>query len=495
MSIPTNAERTLFWWFENRWLPSNRQLAGDSRLKATRCTVDEFIAYAGCDPPLGEITQTHLTEFEHLGRRQFTKRVAANRRRRIEAIIADAIPSRAKPQATQAPYVEGTLRHFAKTIIPTLNPDAARQTLKEYVTIANRFTDWHESEIAIDGITMDLIDQFEESTTKMAGWRMRSLMRIYDPVKFRVRQDHSLRRKELNRGNGSEFLLANVYEKRYEPVALRSRRPNTKRLYRTTLLMFDKHLGRSATLDDFNDETVSAFAAWRLSKGLSKSSINKDLFNLLAIWRWCNRKGLVESWPDVSLEQPVKKAPEAWTEDDMKKLYLAATNAEGKLGKISASCWWCALLLVAWDSGERINAIVNLEWRNVDLKRKWLRFDAEYRKGGSEDSVVHLSGDTAAALKRIQVADGLVFPWPFCKTYLWRKFGALLRAAGLPDDARSKFHRIRRSVASHAEAAGGNATAMLRHSKREITEAYLDPTIVKQQQPNDFLFRLPPALD
>jgi hypothetical protein len=41
-----------------------------------------------------------------------------------------------------------------------------------------------------------------------------------------------------------------------------------------------------------------------------------------------------------------------------------------------------------------------------------------------------------------------------------------------------------------AEAAGANATAMLRHSKREITESYLDPKIVKRQQPADVLFRL-----
>ena len=75
-------------------------------------------------------------------------------------------------------------------------------------------------------------------------------------------------------------------------------------------------------------------------------------------------------------------------------------------------------------------------------------------------------------------------------TYLWKKFGDLLTVAGLPNDSRSKFHRIRKSVASHAEARGGNATAMLRHSKREVTEAYLDPTIAKQQQPSDVLFRL-----
>ena len=83
-----------------------------------------------------------------------------------------------------------------------------------------------------------------------------------------------------------------------------------------------------------------------------------------------------------------------------------------------------------------------------------------------------------------------MFPWPYSYTYLWTEYGRLLRLAGLPSDAKSKFHRIRKTAASYAEAAGGNATAMLRHSKREVTEAYLDPRICQQQQPVDVLFRL-----
>jgi hypothetical protein len=66
-----------------------------------------------------------------------------------------------------------------------------------------------------------------------------------------------------------------------------------------------------------------------------------------------------------------------------------------------------------------------------------------------------------AALKQIRSKDGLVFPWPWCQSYLWKAFGDFLKRAGLPHDGKSKFHRIRKTVASYAEAAGGNATAML----------------------------------
>ena len=95
-----------------------------------------------------------------------------------------------------------------------------------------------------------------------------------------------------------------LYQEQYEPLALRSRRPNTKRLYRATLKFFDEFLGRRATIDDLNDATVSAFAAHRLDSDLSKYTVNRDLFNLLALWRWCHRKRIVRNWPDVELEKP-----------------------------------------------------------------------------------------------------------------------------------------------------------------------------------------------
>jgi integrase len=321
------------------------------------------------------------------------------------------------------------------------------------------------------------------------GFRLKAVMRTFDPVKFRVRAK-SKNRMELNRGNGSEFLLANLYLERYEPTALRTRQPNTKRLYKTTLRSFDKFLKRAATLDDLNDETVSKYAVWR-GKQVCQYSINKDLYNLLAFWRWCNRKGLVDTWPDVQLEKPPRRTPVAWTEAELQKLYSTMTTLSGRVGRHRAKDWWSALLLLAWDSGERISAIMALTWDRVDLDTRWVRFRAEERKGGREDSAVRLSTDAVKALRKIR-GDGVgdVFPWPFSFTYLWRELSRIQKLAGLPTDAKSKFHRIRRTVASFAEAAGANATAMLRHSKREITEAYIDPRIVKRQQPSDVLFRL-----
>lgn len=388
-------------------------------------------------------------------------------------------------------HAETNLRDYVRVAVRELKPDIRPYNHGQLVQAVDRFVAWAGEELAAADVTPEMIDEFGESDSKWRARKVRSVMRMHDPMRFRFKNPAGEKnRRALNRGNGAQFLLANLYLDHYEPRALRARRPNTKRLYKTTLRMFDKFLGRSATLEDLTDEKVGRFAAWRVENGLSKRSVNKDLFNLLALWRWSHRKGLVDEWPDVEMEKPPRRTPVAWSEVEIRKLYVTMGELPDRVGNIRACDWWQALLLVAWDTGERINAIMHLAWADVDVKRGWLRFAAEFRKGGRDDNSVRLGVDTIAALRKLPKEYELVFPWPYSDTYLWKKFGEILRLAGLPSDDRCKFHRIRRTVASHAEAAGANATAMLRHSKREITESYLDPRICTPQQPIDVLFRL-----
>jgi hypothetical protein len=72
---------------------------------------------------------------------------------------------------------------------------------------------------------------------------------------------------------------------------------------------------------------------------------------------------------------------------------------------------------------------------------------------------------------------------------LWPAYTEILKRAGLPHDRKSKFHRMRRTVASFFEAAGANATALLGHSARSVTEGYLDPRLVRTPQPSELLPR------
>lgn len=285
------------------------------------------------------------------------------------------------------------------------------------------------------------------------------------------------------------IFLDRFYRDRYEPRALRRCRPNTRRLYRTTLRMFARYLERPATLEDLNDCSVSSFALCRKEQGRSPSTVNKDLNNLLAIWRWAHKRHFVESWPDVDLETETKRTPRALSRDELRRLFRSAKEERRPVGQVPGGLWWPTLLLTCWDTGERIGGVMGLTWDACDLERRWLTFRAENRKGAREDNTVRIAGETAESIASMPRVAKKVFAWPYCETYIWKRFEPILERAQLPTSREFKFHCLRKSMASHLEAAGGNATQALRHSKRSVTEAYLDPRIVERTAPVDMLFR------
>lgn len=283
-------------------------------------------------------------------------------------------------------------------------------------------------------------------------------------------------------------MLLSEASQRYALANLRSASSQSLRLWEIALRWFDRCLGRPAELTDLNDESVARFILWR-RKTVSAGTINRDLGTILALWRWCHRQRLVDVWPTIELEPVPARTPIAWTRREFNRLYHVAMTQRGDIGNVRADVWWPALLLVLYDTGERIGAVLRLVWNDVDLRGRWIRFPAENRKGRTRDSLARIAPDTVTHLRRLRRSPGPVFPWPYGYTYVWFRYGRLLREAGLPDDRARKFHCVRKTTASHLEALGGNATDALRHSSRRITLLYLDPKITKPAQPIDRLWR------
>ena len=281
--------------------------------------------------------------------------------------------------------------------------------------------------------------------------------------------------------------LDEAFRTLYQPQQLRSASPKTLALWRVALRHFDRFLSRRARLPDLTNASLSAFAAWRL-QGVQPATVNRDLASLLALWRWLHRRGYIDRWPDVQLEHEPRRIPQAWTREEFSRLFAAAQRAPGNVGRAEARVYWPALLLVLFDSGERIGAVLALRWADVDIAGRWVLFRAEHRKGRDQDSCVRLAEDTCRWLARLPRSQA-PFAWPHSYVTIWARYGELLAAAGLPTDRQSKFHRIRRTTVSHAEAAGGNATELLRHASRRNTLAYLDPRILQPRQAIDWLWR------
>jgi integrase len=274
----------------------------------------------------------------------------------------------------------------------------------------------------------------------------------------------------------------------YRAKRLRFKSPNTIRLYAHTLRSFAKTLGHVPTIDDLTSDQVENHMSTILARGGSPASANKDRSQLLSLWRFAATHRIVDRWPDVQMANEPEAVPFGWLPEDLEHLLSAAETERGFLGQVPARLWWSALFRVLLATGERIGAIVHLQKHH--LQGDWLLVPAEHRKGKRRDRLYPLGPETADSVRELikaNRADDLIFPFPYSSTYLYKKLTAVLKRAGLPSDRRSKFHRMRRTVASAVAQAGGDPTRALDHASPKTTKKYLDPRIVGSVPVSDIL--------
>lgn len=268
--------------------------------------------------------------------------------------------------------------------------------------------------------------------------------------------------------------LLDIYAKK----RLKLSSPNTIRLYRHSIKAFGQTLGRLATTDDLNDDALEEHMSRIVSSGLSIASANKDYAQITALWRFANRNGLVQTWPNVVPFREPEQIPLGWLPHEIDRLFAAIDQEQGSIKGVPARMWWRGLLLVLLDSGERIGAIRKLE--RSSLVGNHLLVPAACRKGNRRDKLFALRDETVAVLYDLLTLhrEPLLFPWDRCETYVYNRYSAILRRAGLSTDRRSKFHRIRRTVASAVASQGGNPTTAMDHANARTTKRYLDPRII-----------------
>ena len=286
-------------------------------------------------------------------------------------------------------------------------------------------------------------------------------------------------------GESPPMTLRKFLDEVYAPLKGISDR--TLRLYGFTLKAFGEYLGeaedcgyREPTVLDLDPLVVARFLSWRLRQR-EPATASKDRSQLRAIWALAWDEGVpgVLRGPPASLRRIVvpERVPEAWMADEMRRLVASASQEVGLIDGVDAGGFFRALMLVTYDTAERISAVLSL--RFADVHDGLVHFRAEGRKGHRRDITRSISPETAEAIRRIaEPRRSLVFPWDRTIGTLYYHMDRILVRADLPKDRRCKFHRIRRTAASYYEAAGGDAQVLLDHSSPALKRKhYLDPRI------------------
>ena len=291
------------------------------------------------------------------------------------------------------------------------------------------------------------------------------------------------------------MMVRHYFDTMFAPAKLSNRNPHTVYQYELNLKRFETFLGRPPLLADLNDENLGRCMAWLRTahkpKPLSPVSIGKFRDNFCYLWKYLNARRVVDTLPTIDPPVEPVRIPRAWTKAELDALWDTLMRLPGEICGIPASLWFLTLHLGMWNTGERISAMLMTEWRDVDFGTRHVVIRAETRKGGREDNLGRFSPQTMAYLRMMLLPERrLIWPQPSRGWNIWGIEKRILKAAGLPYHGREfSFHTMRKSVASHVKAAGGNPQDALGHYDARLTQQiYVDPRIAPKQFASDVLF-------
>lgn len=250
----------------------------------------------------------------------------------------------------------------------------------------------------------------------------------------------------------------------------------TIKLYRNSFRKFGELLGHRPTLDDLTDANVGRLMSALKEAGNKPTTVNKERCNLLSLWRYANRIGMIRLGPTVQPVRVPASVPTALTVGQLRQLRLTFDALQGQTGGIPNSDFLRACFSIQYTTAARIGAVTALEFS--DIREGVITFRAETRKGGRKPIVKAVPDFVIEDIKRIKTPPRIrVFPIKKTNaTKIQILYSRLFERAGVPRPKGKNSHLFRSTHATLLELAGGDATRSLGHSSRSVTEAsYLDP--------------------
>ncbi len=285
----------------------------------------------------------------------------------------------------------------------------------------------------------------------------------------------------------SRRTLVELWEE-FERHNLRIRASRTRENYRRAIQRLAELLGRPPRVSDLTDENCAQLVRRLLADGKSAPTANNYAKSLLSLWRFAQLRGYIRTRPSIAKLPEPEPDTSTWSKRELAALWRTCSIQAGYIGPVLAKDWWLTLHCIAYDTAERTGAllVIRQDWINRD--ESVLRIPAEYRKGGTKRGCYRLRPCTLSQIDQIWHPErDLLFPGLELRNF-HRHYRAILTLAGLPTGRRNGLQRIRRTVATLLEAAGGSATDFLQHTDRRTTARhYLDESRLEIPGPVELL--------
>lgn len=286
-------------------------------------------------------------------------------------------------------------------------------------------------------------------------------------------------------------LLLEILEQDYFPRKRDITSTSTRTHYRVAIKHLGLMLGRPPQLADLTDDTIERFITYCLNvRGLARYTVKQRRGYLVALWTWCAKRNLADTFPTVPPLAVPRHIPQAWSLDELQLLLAACKQTRGEFGGVPARDWWTSIHCFWFYEGERLSATLAARW--CDYRDGVLTIHAGDRKGRMLPAAYNLHPTVHWWLEQIRLpAREKIWPWPFHRSRFYQLYRELIESSGLVWTKRTGPQKLRRTHASHVMASGGDPTASLFHSSHDVTRRfYLDPKVAKPIPQNRLLPRI-----
>jgi integrase len=269
---------------------------------------------------------------------------------------------------------------------------------------------------------------------------------------------------------------------------------------RSMLGRLREHYGRDILLSELTDSLAADHLVWMLARGIEPVSVNnRHRAPLFAVWRLAHQRGLVAAAPLVKKLKEHQDEPDAWTHGELQRMVAAAAGLRPGyfVGGFPVCHLLEALLTIGWWAPVRKSSLLSIRRDDVDLIEARVSVRGKSMKNRRGQSF-KIGQDAVEVIRRIWLPEReLLFP-RIHPRLLHNLFLEVLAAAGVAPSKRknlNQWHKLRRTVATHATKAAGIqfASELLGHSAAIVTERYVDPSQLPSRDGTRFLAPLGPA--
>lgn len=412
-------------------------------------------------------------------------------------------------------------RYFEEDFSPVVLRKASENTKHQYRNAVRKFVAWSGCDIQVHLVTETLVDRFGRAIV-MGGMSVDNARKYVAYIRRIARErypERCLKQMGKRPHEWAETFINGLSEKDldidgsvfrfwrefYVPKRMIGTADSSVATQRHNIRALAKFLGRPPMLSDLNDDTITEFISWNVSSGLSHATANTRRATLLAIWRYAVKRGLLSAAPrDVEKVKELRRLPEAWTMEELGSIIETARRKKRKKSGLPCpvGMWWEAFILVAYDTGLRLRAMLGIKRSGWNAERREITATAEVQKHKVQQTFV-VSEQAAEAVNRVLANwqtvnddDTTLFHWPIGVDQLHRQYKDILLSAGVYRGPKDGFHKLRRTSASHlAKALGMEAACrQLGHSSVQMTHRYVDPRMMGDHNAAQHLPRpiLPP---